>query len=91
MGSLARGTIVLNDSFLHDKFEYKYKDLNPDVFECDSDDGNDSNDDNYDSDADSGLSTCEGFYGANVLGGQNVICSLSNATSLELIADAGEV
>jgi hypothetical protein len=41
MGSLATGTIMLNDSFLHDKFEYKYKDLNPDVFECDSDDGND--------------------------------------------------
>ena len=84
MGSLATGTIMLNDSFLHDKFEYKYKDLNPDVFECDSD----SNDD---SDADSDLSTCEGFYGAKVLGGQNVICSLSNATSLELIADAEEV
>ncbi|XP_047065650.1 F-box/FBD/LRR-repeat protein At2g26030-like [Lolium rigidum] len=91
MGSLATGTIMLNDSFLHDKFEYKYKDLNPDVFECDSDDGSDSNDDNYDSDADSDLSTCEGIYGANVLGGQNVICSLSNATSLELIADSGEV
>jgi hypothetical protein len=89
MGSLATATIMFNDSFLHDKFEYKYKDIIPDVFECDSSDDSDSNDNNYDSDADNYLSTR--FYGANVLGGQNVICSLSNATSLELIADAGEV
>jgi hypothetical protein len=88
MGSLARGTIVLNDSFLHDKFEYKYKDIKPDVSECDD---SDSNHDNCDSDDDNDLSYSEGFYGANVLGGLNVICSLSNAASLELIADAGEV
>uniref|UniRef100_A0ACD5UM68 Uncharacterized protein n=1 Tax=Avena sativa TaxID=4498 RepID=A0ACD5UM68_AVESA len=84
MGSLVTGTIELNDSFLHDKFEDKYKEP-----ECDSDDNSDSNDDEHDSDADSDLS--EGFYGAEVLGGQNVICSLSNATSLDLIAHVGEV
>uniref|UniRef100_A0A453QM82 F-box domain-containing protein n=1 Tax=Aegilops tauschii subsp. strangulata TaxID=200361 RepID=A0A453QM82_AEGTS len=84
MASLATATIVLNDSFLHDEFEERYVEPDPEVFECDSD----SNDD---SDADSDLSTCDEFYGDKVLGGQNVIRSLSNATSLELIADAEEV
>ncbi|XBI07006.1 hypothetical protein VPH35_134964 [Triticum aestivum] len=79
MASLATATIVLNDSFLHDEFEERYVEPDPEVFECDSD----SNDD-------SDLSTCDEFYGDKVLGGQNVIRSLSNATSLELIADAEE-
>lgn len=91
LGSLTTGTIILDDSFLHDKFEYEYKNPDEDVFECDSDDSSDSNDDDYDSDADSYQSTWDRFSGANrVLGGQNVLCGLSNATSLELIADAGE-
>ena len=89
MGSLATGTIILNDSFLNDKFEERYlHDPDPEVFECDSDDDRDSNND---SDADSDLSTYDRFYGDKVLGGHNVICSLSNATSLELIADSEEV
>ncbi|KAM0851412.1 hypothetical protein ACQ4PT_052433 [Festuca glaucescens] len=89
MGSLATATITLNDSFLHDKFEDRYTEPDPEVFECDSGSDRESNDDNYDSDADSNL--CEEFYGDKVLGGQNVIRSLSNATSLELIADVGEL
>ncbi|KAE8785039.1 Cytochrome c oxidase subunit 5B, mitochondrial [Hordeum vulgare] len=84
MPSLATGTIMLNDSFLHDDFEETYTQPDPEVFEC----GSDSNDD---SDADSDLSTCEEFYGDKVLGDQNAMCSLSNATSLELIADAEEI
>lgn len=91
LGSLATGIIMLNDSFLHDKFEYKYKDRDEDAFECDSDDDSDSDDDHCDSDTDTDLSTSDILDGAKVLGGQNVICSLSNATSLELIADAGEL
>jgi hypothetical protein len=86
MGSLATATITLKDSFLHDKFEDRYIEPDPEVFECDSGSDRESNDD---SDADSNLS--EEFYGDEVLGGQNVIRSLSNATSLELIADVGEV
>jgi hypothetical protein len=88
MGSLATGTIMLNDSFLHDKFEERYTEPDPEVFECDSGSDKDSDDDNCDSD-DSNYG--EEYYGDKVLGGRNVICSLSNATSLELIADVGEV
>ena len=76
---------------MHDKFEYKYKDRDEDAFECDSGDDSDSDDDHCDSDTDTDLSTSDILDGAKVLGGQNVIRSLSNATSLELIADAGEV
>nr|XP_051215245.1 MEIOTIC F-BOX protein MOF-like isoform X2 [Lolium perenne] len=86
MGSLATATITLKDSFLHDKFEDRYIEPDPEVFECDSGSDPESDDD---SDADSNLS--EEFYGDEVLGGQNVIRSLSNATSLELIADVGEL
>ncbi|XP_051215248.1 MEIOTIC F-BOX protein MOF [Lolium perenne] len=86
MGTLATATITLKDSFLHDKFEDRYIEPDPEVFECDSSSDRESDDD---SDADSNLS--EEFYGDEVLGGQNVIRSLSNATSLELIADVGEL
>jgi hypothetical protein len=88
MGSLATGIIMLNDSFLHDKYEERYTEPDPEVFDCDSGSDKDSNDDNCDSDS---SDYSEGFYGDEVLGGRNGICSLSNATSLELIADVGEV
>nr|CAB3460409.1 unnamed protein product [Digitaria exilis] len=62
MGSLATATVVLDDCFLHDGYEYKYKDIHHDVVdEC-----NDSNSDcspaedlNYCSDSCSDASTCE--------------------------------
>ncbi|CAN6340820.1 unnamed protein product [Urochloa humidicola] len=135
MGSLATATVVLDDSFLHVGYEYKYKDIHEDALDEDSDSDCSLEDDpRCCSDSCSDASTCEysdiltenedeqcddhdqdqdhckhckcndaphwikrGYGRRNrfgvdkILGGNNVLRSLSNATSLELLADAGEV